>query len=535
MAQMGSWHGEPCLEVAGRRFVALAGEVHNSTSSDVSAMEAAWQKAHELGIATLAVPVTWELLEPEEGVFDFSQADSLIAQARTQGGHLILLWFGTWKNAQGFYAPEWVKRDQKRFWRAEPIRGQRQIEIARYHATYGTFSALSDETAAADARAFAALMRHLRESDGKAQTVVAVQVENECGLMCAAREHSELADRLFAQEEVPEALLGALKAHLEELPDDVRAVAGKAQAGSWEEAFGSNAAADELFQAWHTARFVEKVASAGRQEYALPLLANCWLDKGKPAGSYPSGGPVARMMPVWKAAAPSIDIICPDIYVRSFCDVCDSYHTDANPLSIVETATHSYLAPRAVWAICHHHAPIFAPFGFEEMGEPFTATQGFLFGMDVSDPALQTPQDPVRYRQTLELLQELVDMQTACDLAGSRLDAAIAERGTEQALPFGQALLKASFTEGVPGAVAVLDLGADSREGTAEALILAYEARLSFASADGKRPYAEVLKLEEGRCPEGVWQRGRRLNGDELQILSCTEPTLLKVRVLLFS
>ena len=126
-------------------------------------------------------------------------------------------------------------------------------------------------------------------------------------------------------------------------------------------------------------------------------------------------------------------------------------------------------------------------------------------------------------------------MQTACDLGGSRLDAVIAQRGTEQALPFGQALLKVTFTEGVPGAVAVLDLGDDTAKGTAEALILAYKARLSFASADGKRPYAEVLKLEEGRCPEGVWQRGRRLNGDELQILSCTEPTLLKVRVLLFS
>ena len=142
MAQMGSWHGEPCLEVAGRRFVALAGEVHNSTSSDEAAMEAAWQKAHELGIATLAVPVTWELLEPEEGVFDFSQVDSLISQARSHGGHLILLWFGTWKNAQGFYAPEWVKRDQKRFWRAEPERGKRQIVLERYHAVYGTFSAL---------------------------------------------------------------------------------------------------------------------------------------------------------------------------------------------------------------------------------------------------------------------------------------------------------------------------------------------------------------------------------------------------------
>lgn len=378
-------------------------------------------------------------------------------------------------------------------------------------------------------------MRHVREIDGTEETVIAAQVENECGLMCAAREHSELADRLFSEEQVPKPLLEALEAHLGELPEDVRAAARKASSGSWGEAFGENAVADELFQAWHTARFVEQVAVAGRREYALPLLVNCWLDKGKPAGSYPTGGPVARVMPVWKAAAPSIDIVCPDIYVRSFCDVCDSYHTKENPLGIVETATHSYLGLRAIWAICHHHAPIFAPFGFEEMGEPFTALQGFLFGMDVSDPALSTPQDKHAYHETMQLLEELVSCQTERGIEGSMLDAVIAERGLEQQLAFGHAALKAAFTQDVPGAVALLQLGWDEEAGVAEALVLASGAKLSFASLEEGRPFADVLALEEGEWTEGMWRRRRRLNGDELQILSCVSPTLLKVRVLLFS
>lgn len=534
MASIGTWKGEPCLNVGGRRFCALAGEVHNSTSSDSAWMEAAWKRADKLGITTLAVPVTWELLEPEEGTFDFSQTDSLIVQARAHKGHLILLWFGTWKNAQGFYAPEWVKRDLDRFWRAEPERGKRQIVLERYHATYGTFSALCDETAQADACAFAALMAHLCETDSAEETVVAIQVENECGLLGVAREHSELADTLFEAEQVPERLLAALKEKRELLPDDVRAAVDASGRGSWQETFGETVVADELFQAWHTASFVERIASAGKKAYPLPLLANCWLDKGNPAGRYPSGGPVARMLPVWQTAAPSIDMVCPDIYVPGFCDVLDAYHRGGNPAGIVETATHSHLGPRAIWSVCHHHALVFAPFGFEELGEPFTAMQGFLFGMDTKDPALSRPQDPEDYRKTMVYLQELLDLEEALGDRAGALDAAISERGLSQTLSFGGAQLEVRFEEGIPGAAAILSIRQAEDPSVAEAYILGCSASLSFASGSPELPFEEVLSFEEGEAPCGQWQRARRLNGDELQLLSCEAPTLLKARIHLF-
>ncbi len=529
---MGMIEEEPLFVVDGKPFVALGGEVHNSSSSDAPTMEKAFVKAEELGLNTIAAPVTWELLEPEEGVFDFAQADDLLSQARAHRMHLILLWFGTWKNAQGFYAPAWVKKDPVRFWRAEPIRGKRQIMIERYHAVYGTLSALCEETMEADARAFAALMQHLKETDGAEHTVIAIQVENECGLMVAAREHSEVADALFATEQVPRELLSALK-EAEDLSQDVQDIVASCREGSWAEAFGENAVADELFQAWHTACFVERVAAAGKQAYKLPMLVNCWLDKGKPAGAYPSGGPVFRMLPVWKVAAPSIDMICPDIYVRNFCEICDIYHTEANPLGIVETATHSYLGPRAIWAVCHHHAPVFASFGFEEMGEPFTATQGFLFGMDVTDPALSTPQPCAAYRKTMECLSGMLEAQRIC--GGGMLDAVISEQGLAQELRFGDAVLKIQFGEKVPGAVAVLTLGWDKEQRVANALILASGASLSFASAEEVRPCIDVLALEEGKVEDGSWKRGRRLNGDELQILSVDEPTLLRASVFIYA
>ena len=156
--------------------------------------------------------------------------------------------------------------------------------------------------------------------------------------------------------------------------------------------------AEEIFSAYHVASYVNKVAEAGKAVYDLPMTANCWLDKGEKPGKYPSGGPVARVMEVWKFAAPAIDIIAPDIYVQNFCEICDAYTKMDNPLFIPETATHSHAGPRLVYTIGHHHAICFAPFGFEDMGQEFTGTQSYLFGVDTSDPLLQTPQNVEEYR-----------------------------------------------------------------------------------------------------------------------------------------
>ena len=98
--------GSTTLMVHGRPFLMLAGEVHNSTSSSEAWMSRAWDKAGELGLNTLYVPVTWELVEPEEGVFDFTVVDALIDQARERGGHLVLLWFGAWKNGGWVTSPD---------------------------------------------------------------------------------------------------------------------------------------------------------------------------------------------------------------------------------------------------------------------------------------------------------------------------------------------------------------------------------------------------------------------------------------------
>ncbi len=418
-------------------YIMVAGEVHNSASSTAEAMRPVWAKAAELHLNTVLVPVTWEMLEPEEGVFDYTAVDMLLAGAREHRLHLVLLWFGAWKNAQCYYAPAWVKQDLHRFARAEVEPGKPKTSLKQYHGMgYTTLSAFCAETCRADARAFAALMAHLKQADRAERTVLMVQVENETGLQGAAREHSAAADAAFAAD-VPAELLFYLKANTAEMAEDVRAAVENAPAsGDWKTVFGD--VAEELFSAYYTASYVEQVAKAGYDAYSLPLSVNCWLDRGRVPGQYPSGGPVARMMEVWQHCAPHISVFAPDIYLKDFCDVCDEYIKRGNPLCIPETAPHSHVGPRLVYAIGHYHALCFSPFGFEDMGASRDASDAaglMMFGMDTSDPLLATPQSVPEYAFYADAIRGMMPQLLAA-YGSNRLQAVISERPDDMTMTF---------------------------------------------------------------------------------------------------
>lgn len=513
------------LMVHDQPYVMLAGEIHNSSSSSPAYMESAWAKADELALNTLLVPISWELLEPKENLFDFSLVDTLLSQARAHNKKLVLLWFGAWKNAQCYYAPEWVKSDLSRFRRAEMIKGQKKIILTDFHnLPYTTLSAFCPATREADAKTFANLMAHLRAVDEAENTVIAVQVENETGFMGAAREHSDEADATFAGN-VPPDLVEAMLSQTETMVSDVReALLSGSRTGSWEQVFGP--VAEEMFTAWYTASYVEAVAAAGKAEYPLPMVVNCWLDKGHKPGRFPSGGPVARAMEVWKLAAPSIDVIAPDIYVPYFCDVCDSYCKLGNPLFIPEAASHAYAAARELYAVGHYHAICYSPFGFEELGEPFGNSIGILFGMDTSDPALRTPQAPAEYstlNQALTGLQPLLGERLGTD----KLQAVICERPEENRMTFGLLGFDITFGGGTPGACMVVQTG------KMEFFLLAMHCMVTPVSLDSDKPHTDILCLEDGEFDsEHVWQPLRRLNGDEATRIRCEKPILLHLRLL---
>src|SRR5215831_8977035 len=99
------------LLVDGGPYLMLGGQVHNSDTANADDLNKALDVLASWHANTAEVPIYWEAIEPKQGEFDFSSVDLAIQAARKRELHLVLLWFGTWKNGESHYVPEWMKRD----------------------------------------------------------------------------------------------------------------------------------------------------------------------------------------------------------------------------------------------------------------------------------------------------------------------------------------------------------------------------------------------------------------------------------------
>ena len=357
------------LIVDGKPFLALAGELHNSSATSLEYMKPVWPRLAEAKLNTVLAGVSWNQIEPQEGKFDFSVLDGVIQGARSHNLHLVLLWFGSWKNAPSSYPPDWVKKDFKRFPRIQ-VQDGKTIEL---------LSTLSDANRDADARAFAALMRHVKEVDGQQHTVLMIQVENEVNVVGDSRDRSPVANKAFAAP-VPKELMDYLQKHKDTLISEFRQVwetAGFKTSGSWEEVFGKGVATDEIFMAWNYSRYIGRVAEAGKAEYPLPMYVNAavmgFARVGPPERAH-SGGPLSQLGDVWRAGGPQIDILSPDIYGNDdfFVSTTASYARNGNPLFIPESDGGREGAIRALYAFGRHNAMGFSPFGIDGSRAPDT-------------------------------------------------------------------------------------------------------------------------------------------------------------------
>jgi beta-galactosidase GanA len=287
------------LVVDGKPFLILRGELGNSTATSLESMKPIWPKLTAMHLNTVLAAVSWAMVEPEEGKYDFALVEGLIQAAREHNLRLVFLWFGSWKNTYSSYVPNWVKRDFERFPRVQMRDGQGTERL----------TPLSEANLAADVRAFRAFMRRIREVDGEAGTVLMVQAENEVGVIPEARDYLAAANAAYSGA-VPKELMDYLQAHRETLAPELRAkwqAAGFKAAGSWEEVFGVRPETGDLFMAWQYARYIGKVAEAGKAEYPLPMFANAALIRpGYAPGQYNSGGPLPHSMDIWRAGRRSI-------------------------------------------------------------------------------------------------------------------------------------------------------------------------------------------------------------------------------------
>jgi beta-galactosidase GanA len=496
------------LFVDGKPLLILGGELGNSTASDLATLETSLQSCRRTNLNAVLLPVYWDLIEPVEGEFDFTLVEGALERARDHDLRLVLLWFGTWKNSMSCYAPSWVKRDTTRFARAQQRAG----------AVLEVISPASGAACDADARAFVELMRFLREHDSNHHTVVMIQIENEVGMIPEPRDYSPAAEELFGAD-VPDELLSLLIDG--KLGPEVTAIwnkAGRKPRGKWSEVFGAEPEGEEVFSAWQFASYIERIAAAGKREYPLPMLANAALIRpGYRPNQYPSGGPLPHLMEVWQAAAPSLDMICPDIYFPNFMEWCQRYVRNDNPLFVPEMAPSTRASGNALHAIANFGAMGVAPFSIENVGGEkqrlIASCYEALSGL--TDIVLQAQQNG-----TVIGLSPQVGFDWNVDAQPQRgeLDGVVFEALFDRPPGATDVDLTTLPTHGpgrweappgTPlGAVMVLQLGPE------EFAIVGMGATVTFAPADGKGKVG-IDRVQEGRYADGTWIGGRWLNGDQ--------------------
>ena len=363
----------PHLADNGRGFIILGGELGNSAATCREDIRQNLEKVASLGLNTVLVPVSWDLLEPKEGVFDFSLTEEVIDAAADNGLGVVFLWFGAWKNSMSCYAPEWVKTDTQRFPRAR-TRSGKPLEIVTPFST-----ALLD----ADSKAFEAWLSHLIRYD-RQEVVKMVQIENEIGMLEDARDHSHLAEMVYSKG-VPELLTRHLALNRAHLHRDLKLrweANGSKMSGTWTEVFGNDIFTDEYFMAWNYARYVEQMARIGRRHTSIPFYLNAALNsRGRKPGEYPSAGPLAHLKDIWHAGAPTIDFLSPDIYDSGFKDWASQYALTDNVLFIPEVRRDDSNAAQAYYVIGHHKALGISPFSIENGDADYASTLAPAYGV----------------------------------------------------------------------------------------------------------------------------------------------------------
>jgi len=250
------------------------------------------------------------------------------------------------------------------------------------------------------------------------------------------------------------------------------------------------------------------------------MYVNAWLVEpgAERAGRWPSGGPTEHALDVWKAAAPHIDLLAPDIYYPKYYQVCAEYTRPDNPLFVPEVNSLSYFAANAFITFATFNGLGFSPFAVDGMieGGALAAT-----ATDLEDtyrvlrpllPLIARYQYTGRLHAIVQGVAQGEDWAYAIRIGGRR--AVRVEFTSPFSLDRGRG--RGMLIELAPNDIVVVGAGF----------------KMLFRELDGPPRDAALLSIEEGTFDGDRWVTERRLNGDERHVTLPEKARILRVRLL---
>jgi hypothetical protein len=349
----------------------------------------------------------------------------------------------------------------------------------------------------------------------KNHTILMIQVENEVGILNAVRDFSPVANKAF-NGSIPQDLSAYLSKNKNNLAPELQKMwreNGSKTTGTWEEVFGRSSVdvnnwrsmsfyTEEIFMAYHYARYIGYVAQEGKKEYNIPMYVNAWL-KGPDypwTGRFPGGGPLPQVFDLWKCAGPALDFLSPDIYLPIFKEVVENFDRLGNPMFIPETRGGDIGASRFLWGLGEHNLMGFSPFGIDRMRRMPNAPAA---------PAV----DPLA--ETYALVDGMSELILQHQGKGTMRGMLVDKENPVQTFDMGNYIVTADASstqllENTAAGGLIIQLGSD------EYIVLGRNLNVRFApKVPGDLPLIGVDKVYEGVFKGGKWVPGRLLNGDE--------------------
>lgn len=480
------------LYVNNEPFLIIGGELLNSSASSPEHMKAIWANVRSLNVNTVFLPITWQQFEPKEGSFDYSLIDNHIKSAHDHNLKLVILWFGSWKNGESHYTPDWVKTDMKRFPRM----------LFKDGKISTTISNINKNGLNADLKAYKKLIGRIAQVD-KNSTVLMIQIENEVGLLGGTRDFSPEATKLFEQQ-VPAELIQYINKNSDKLKPNIYESYvnnGSKTQGKWEEVFGKSPNTDEIFMAWNYSNYINELAKAGKAIYNIPTLVNAWDAAGGNLipGVWPSGGPNYLMLDIWQAGAPDVDVLANDNYSPKFGSSAKNFVHNKNPLLLPEACAiwmndTISAAPKAFFSFGHFKAMGFSPFGIDH-------------------PTYHSKHSIKKAFEVLDNLSPLIGKAQVEDKINGFMEG---DEASPVSFQLGDFIFKPNYdlqkNALIKGYGLIIQISED------EYIVSGNACHIGYESADSSKPNSQLLSVEEGKFVNGKWVKKRTLNGDEFGI-----------------